>query len=139
MTLTKALAFCVVFLTAGASEAAHRYLSAFEVVQLLKRIPVAGYTIGRNAYLEPVRQQNGRPFIPGYASFSVYVGAHPLRYYSVRLKTGDVVDPMACSVYRSPMLSAFKRKTMKAFSTNAVSLGDIANEIGCDPLRSIAG
>ena len=91
----------------------------------------------QGTYLDELRSADcGQP-LPGYQSIALYRGAHPVRTYSIRVETGDVVDENACVVFRYPNLIKFRDETIKGFGTKPVSLEVMAAEVGCEKLEAL--
>jgi hypothetical protein len=88
----------------------------------------------KGTYLDELRK-NGKEPIPGYASIGLYKDGHLIRYYSIRIETGEVVDPMECQIFRYPNLIKFNKETMKALGAAEASLEVIATEVGCEKLE----
>ena len=84
------------------------------------------------SFLDELRTSDCKAPIQGYESIALYRNAHPVRTYSIRVETGDVVDENACIVFRYPNLLKFRAETLKGFGTKAVSLDAIAGEVGCE-------
>jgi|WetSurSiteA1Bulk_404760.scaffolds.fasta_scaffold47221_2 hypothetical protein len=112
-----------------------RFLPTSEVVRVATMAALdEGFNpAAHGIYLHELRK-NGKEPIPGYTSIGLYKDAHLIRYYSIRVETGDVVDPMVCKIFRYPDLVKFKKETMRAFGTQEASIEAIAIEIGCDNL-----
>jgi hypothetical protein len=87
-------------------------------------------------YLDVLRK-NGKEPIPGYASIGLYKDGHMVRYYSIRVDSGDIVDPMDCKAFQYPNLIQLKRNMLKEFGAKEVSLEEIAKEIGCDNMKIV--
>ena len=90
----------------------------------------------QGVFLDELRTDGKEP-IAGFTSIGLYKGGHLIRYYSIRVETGDIVDPMACKVFRYPDLAKFKREILKQFGTKEVSLEVIASEVGCEKLEVV--
>lgn len=90
-------------------------------------------SLGGN-YLDELRTKDGKEPYPGYTSIGLYQDDHLVRSYSIRVKTGDLVDATRCELFRYPDLLKFKNKVMFSFGTQEVSLEQIASEIGCEKL-----
>jgi len=90
-------------------------------------------------FLDELRTEDGKEPYPGYASIALYHNGHPVRSYSIRVDTGDVVDATDCKVFRYPDLLKFKRKILRGFGTKEVPVDAIASEIGCDRLDVVPG
>lgn len=99
-----------------------------------------GYDPDRDGtFLNEMRTAHGKEPYPGYASIALYHDGHPVRAYSIRTDTGDVVDATDCKVFRYPNLLEFKRKLLKDFGSKEVSLETIKSEIGCHSLEVVPG
>jgi hypothetical protein len=85
-------------------------------------------------FLSELRTQDGKEPYPGYASIALYHNGHPVRSYSIRIETGDVVDATDCKVFRYPDLLEFRKKLLRDFGSKEVSLDTIGSEIGCEKL-----
>lgn len=90
-------------------------------------------------FLSEMRTADGKEPYPGYASIALYHDGHPVRFYSIRVETGDVVDATDCKIFRYPDLLEFKRKLLKNFGSKEVPLDTIESEIGCQRLETLPG
>jgi len=97
-----------------------------------------GYNLdAEDIFLDIMQGKDRKEPIPGYKSIGLYRDGHLVRFYAIRVDTGDIVDPMVCEIFRYPNLLEFKRKTIRNFSTKEVSLEMIMDEIGCDKMQII--
>src|SRR5579859_3207319 len=85
-------------------------------------------------FLDELRTEDGKEPYPGYASIALYHNFYPVRSYSIRVDTGDVVDATDCKVFRYPDFLKFKRKILRGCGTKEVPVDVIESEIGCDRL-----
>lgn len=98
-----------------------------------------GYSPGAEGmWLDELRTAECKEPIAGYASIALYKGGHLVRSYSIRVDTGDVVDPAVCKIFRYPDLLRFKAKTMKGFGTKDAPLDVIESEVGCEKLKIVS-
>lgn len=130
--------FIVIALLIGSQTAAqvHHVLVTSDVVRVATMAARnEGYKVGADGtFLNELRTKDGKEPYPGYASIALYRNGHPVRFYSIRVESGDVVDATDCKVFRYPDLLRFKRKLLTDFGSKEVSLDAIASEIGCDKL-----
>jgi hypothetical protein len=87
-------------------------------------------------YLDELRNDGKEP-IEGYTSIALYKNGQIVSSYSIRLATGDVVDPTACKLFRYPDLVKFKKETLREFGSKEASIDVIAGEVGCDKLVTV--
>jgi hypothetical protein len=114
-----------------------RFLPTSELVRVASMAARdEGYNVeAQGIYLDELRTANCRPPLPGYDSIALYFNDHPVRTYSIRVDTGDVLDENACVVFRYPNLIKFRNETLKGAGTKPVSLETMAAEVGCEKLE----
>ena len=82
-------------------------------------------------FLDEISTPDGRQPHPGYKTIGLYSDGALVHTYSIRIQTGDVVDPRTCQLFEYPDLLRFKQKLMNSFGTDPVPPARIAEEIGC--------
>jgi hypothetical protein len=92
----------------------------------------------KGMFLDELRTAEGQEPQPGYASIALYSGAHPIRSYSIRNETGDVVDPNDCKIFRFPDLVQYGRSVRYGNHRKPVSIATIATEVGCETLKVVS-
>ena len=88
-------------------------------------------------FLAEMRTPDRKEPYLGYASIALYHDGHPVRFYSIRIETGDVIDATDCKAFRFPDLLEFNRKILKEFGSKQVDLETIASEVGCGKLEVV--
>ena len=137
MPIISAFIFSSVIAISGFQEI-HRFIPTSTVVRVASMAANdEGYKVGeKGCYLDELRVDGKEP-LPGYTSIGLYLDSRLIRSYSIRVDTGDVIDPMNCMIFRYPNLLKFKRETLKALHTKEVSIEFMAEEVGCDTLEVV--
>lgn len=138
MSLISAFIFASAIAISGFQEI-HRFIPTSTVVRVASMAASdEGHKVGvQGCYLDELRGEDGKEPMPGYTSIGLYKHGHMIRYYSIRVDTGDVIDPMNCMIFRYPDLLKFKRETLRDFRTKEVSIEFMAEEVGCDTLEVV--
>ena len=89
---------------------------------------------GAGTFLDEIRTPDGKQPHPGYKTIGLYSSGALVHTYSIRIQTGDIVDPRTCQLFEYPDLLRFKQKLMTSFGTDPVTPAHIASEIGCSRL-----
>jgi hypothetical protein len=138
MSITRVVALALLMMSPMAAQV-HHILVTSDVVRVASMTARdEGYDPDADGtFLSELRTANGKEPYPGYSSITLYHNGHPVRSYSIRVETGDVVDATDCKVFRYPDLLEFKRRLLKDFGSKEVSLETIETEIGCERLETV--
>lgn len=82
-------------------------------------------------FLDEIRTPEGKQPHPGYKTIGLYSSGALVHTYSIRIQTGDIVDPRTCQLFEYPDLLRFKQRLMTSFGTDPVTPAQIARELGC--------
>jgi hypothetical protein len=139
MSLARLL-FLALLLVRPADAQVRRFIPTSEVVAVAT---MAARNEGYNpdlqgTYLHELRTADGKEPYAGYTSIALYHDGHPVRDYSIRIETGDVIDATMCKVFRFPDLLAFKRRILEEFGSQDVTLEQLAFEVGCGKMDVVS-
>jgi len=140
MSITRFIAAALLMINSATTEVQHIMVTSDIVRVAGMAARDEGYDPDADGtFLNEMRTKDGKEPYPGYASIALYHDGHPVRFYSIRIETGDVADATNCKVFRYPDLLRFKRKILREFGSKDVTLDTIGSELGCEKLEIVPG